>query len=76
MTLEDMGKIVFVTNDGIFCYTRMLFSLRREQAKFQEMVNKVFGDQIEGDMEVYVDNIILKLRKMQMLPIDMRETFE
>lgn len=40
------------------------------------MVHEVFGDQIGRNMEVYVDDIILKSKKAKMLPQDMRETFE
>lgn len=76
MALEDMEKIAFVTKDDIFCYTRMSFWLKNAQAEFQDMVNKVFGDQISRNMEVYVYDIILKSRKVEMLPTNMRETFE
>lgn len=40
---KDMEKISFVTDDGIFYYTRMPFSLKNTGAEFQKMVNKLFG---------------------------------
>lgn len=46
MALEDMEKTAFVTDDGIFCYTRMPFWFKNAQAEFQQMVNNIFGDQI------------------------------
>lgn len=45
---EDMEKMTFVTDDGIFCYTRMP---KNVQAEFQQMVNDVFGDQIGRNIE-------------------------
>lgn len=37
------------------------------------MINEVFGDQISRNIEVYVDDNILKSKKVEMLPQDMRE---
>lgn len=39
------------------------------------MVNEIFRDQIGRHIEVYVDDIILKSRKVNMLSHDVRETF-
>lgn len=75
MALEDMEKTAFVTDDGIFCYTRMPFWFKNAQAEFQQMVNNIFGDQISWNMEVYVDDIIWKSKKVDILPQDIRETF-
>lgn len=38
------------------------------------MVNDIFGDQIGRKMEVYVDDIILKFKKVNMSPQDTSET--
>lgn len=76
MSLEDIEKTAFVENNSIFWYTRMPFGLKNMQAEFQQMVNEIFGDQIGRNMEVYMDDIILKSKKAEMLSQDMRETFE
>lgn len=55
MTAGDMEKTAFVTNDGIFCYTQMPFRLKNVGAEFQQMVNKLFGEEINRNMEVYID---------------------
>lgn len=52
MVLEDMEKTTFVTNDGIFCYTRMPFWLKNAQVEFRQIVKEIFGDQIGRNMEV------------------------
>lgn len=57
-----------MTDDDIFCYTRMTFLLKNAQVEFQQMVNDIFRDQIGRNMEVYVDDIILNSKKVDMLP--------
>lgn len=71
MAPKDMDETVFVTDNGIICYTRIPFRLKNAQVKFQQMVTDVFGDQIGRNMEVYVDDIILMSRNVEMLPQDM-----
>lgn len=45
----------------------MPFGLKIAEAEIQQMVNDVFGDQIGRNMEVYIDDIILKSKKVNML---------
>lgn len=40
------------------------------------MVNKLFGNQINHNMEVYIDDLIIKSKKISDLPVDMIETFQ
>lgn len=40
------------------------------------MVNNIFGNQISRNIEVYVDDIILKSKRVKDLPIDMCETLD
>lgn len=37
------------------------------------MINEVFGFKVSRNIEVYVDDIILKSKKVEILPQDMRE---
>lgn len=75
MAPEDMENTAFVTDNSIFCYTRMPFGLKTVHVEFQEMVNDIFGEQIGRNMEIYVDDIILKSKKVERLPQVMKETF-
>lgn len=70
-----MKKTAFVTDDDIFSYTKMLFGLKNAWAEFQQMVNNLFDAQINHNMEVYIDDLIVKSKKIIDLPIDMIETF-
>lgn len=60
MVAEDMEKNAFVTDDCIFCDTRMPFGLKNTGAEFQQIVNNVLSDQINHNMEVYVDDLLIK----------------
>lgn len=64
-----MEEIIFVTDDGILCYIRMPFRLKNARAKLQHMVNKLFGNQINCNMEVYVDYLIIKSKRPIDLPL-------
>lgn len=63
MAPEDMKKTVIVTDDDIFYYTHMPFGLKNAGAKSTNF-NIIFGIQINRNMEVYVDDLILKSRKI------------
>lgn len=76
MVVENVKKTVFITDEAIFYYTYMPFRLKNVGTKFQQMVNNIFRVQINKNMEVYVDNLILKSKKMSDLQVDMHETFE
>lgn len=47
-------------DEGIYCYKVMPFDQKNMGATYQWLVNKVFKDQIDHNMEVYVDNMIIK----------------
>lgn len=57
---EDMAQTTFVTDDGIYCYTRMPFGLKNVGADFQEGMNKAFESLIGITVEIYADDIIFK----------------
>jgi len=54
----DEDKTAFITDRGIFCYKVMPFGQKNAGATFQQMVNKVFKEQIERTMKVYVDDML------------------
>lgn len=69
MTKEDMPKIAFVTDNGIYCYTQMPFGLKNVVADFQKRMNKAFERLTRKIVEVYVDDIIFKSKKKNLLQI-------
>lgn len=64
---EDMGNTVFVIDDGIYSYTRIPFGLKNVGTDFQEGMNKAFQGLIGKIIEVYVDDIIVKSKKRNLL---------
>ncbi|GKC87997.1 reverse transcriptase domain-containing protein [Tanacetum coccineum] len=62
MAEEDEEKTAFITNQGIFCYTRL--------------VDKAFHGQIGRNLEVYVDDLVIKSRTEDEVVRDIEETFK
>ncbi|KAJ0879700.1 putative nucleotidyltransferase, Ribonuclease H [Helianthus annuus] len=60
MSKEDEEKTAFHTDVGIFCYTKMPFGLRNARATYQRLMDKVFETQIGRNLEVYVDDLVIK----------------
>ena len=56
----DQEKTLFVTSQGLFCYKMMLFSLKNAGATYQRLMNKMFANQIERNVQVYVDDMLVK----------------
>uniref|UniRef100_A0A2N9FKP4 Reverse transcriptase domain-containing protein n=1 Tax=Fagus sylvatica TaxID=28930 RepID=A0A2N9FKP4_FAGSY len=73
---EDQEKTAFITPKGIFCYQVILFRLKNARSMYQRMVTKMFFQQIEKIVEVYVDDMVVKsLREEEHLD-DLRNVFD
>ena len=53
----------------------MPFGLKNAGATYQRLVNKMFHDQIERNVEVYVDNMLIKSKENEDHLADLKETF-
>jgi hypothetical protein len=62
MAEQDEGKTTFYTDFVILCYTNMPFGLKNAGATYQWLVDKVFKEQIGRNLEVYVDDLVIKSR--------------
>ena len=58
--IPDQEHISFITNCGMYCYKVMPFGLKNADATYQWLVNKMFKEQINKTMEVYVDDMLVK----------------
>ncbi|RVW88856.1 Transposon Ty3-G Gag-Pol polyprotein [Vitis vinifera] len=65
MALEDMEKTTFITEWGTYCYRVMPFGLKNAGATYQEVATTLFHDMMHRDVEVYVDDMIVKSRVEQ-----------
>nr|GEW91202.1 reverse transcriptase domain-containing protein [Tanacetum cinerariifolium] len=56
----DEEKTAFHTGQMVYCYTKMPFGLKNAGATYQRLVDKVFDSQIGRNIEVYVDDLVVK----------------
>ncbi|GJT27508.1 reverse transcriptase domain-containing protein [Tanacetum coccineum] len=75
MAKEDEEKTSFITSQGIFCYSKMLFGLKNAGATYQRLVDKAFQKQIGRNLEAYVDDLVIKSCTEQEIIRDVEETF-
>ena len=75
LSTEDCEKITFITPLGIYYYKVMPFGLKNASATYQLMVTKMFKDQIERTMEIYIDDMVVKRKLSQNHLVDLMETF-
>ncbi|RDX83445.1 Retrovirus-related Pol polyprotein, partial [Mucuna pruriens] len=57
---DDEEKTAFITEAGAFCYKVMPFGLKNAGATYQRLMDTIFKEIIGKDMEVYVDNMVVK----------------
>jgi hypothetical protein len=76
MDEADQEKTSFITHRGLYCYKMMPFGLKNAGATYQRLVNKMFRDKIRRNIEVYVDNMLVKSIRAVGHIADLRETFE
>lgn len=75
MAPEDKKKITFITDRWLFYYRGMRFSLKNAGTTYQHLVNKIFKDPIRWNMEVYVDDMLVKSKVVEAHIDDLREAF-
>ena len=75
MAKEDQEKIAFVTNQGLYCYKVMPFGLKNAGAMYQRLVNQMFKKQIGKNVEVYVNDMLVKSKEEEDHLDDLKETF-
>jgi hypothetical protein len=75
LKVEDKDKIAFITPHGVYCYMTMPFGLKNAGATYQRCMQACLKEQIGRNIEVYVEDIIIKMAKADSLLDDLRETF-
>ena len=73
---DDQEKTSFVTIQGLFCYRVMPFGLKNPSPTYQRLINKMFAPQIGRNVQVYVDDMLVKSRREEDHLEDLRETFD
>ena len=75
MVEEDQEKTTFITSQGLYCYRVMPFGLKNVGATYQRLVNQMFSKQIGRNVEVYVDDMLVKRKEEDNHLDDLKETF-
>ena len=72
----DQEKTSFVTSQGLFYYKVMPFSLKNAGATYQRLVNHMFRPQIERNVEIYIDDMLVKSQDEGKHLDDLQKTFD
>ena len=72
----DQEKTSFITSQGLFCYKVMSFGLKNAGVTYQRLMNKMFAHQIGRNVQVYIDDMLVKSRWKDHHLEDLKETFD
>ena len=76
MKEEDQEKTYFVSSQGLFYYKVMPFELKNAGATYQRLINKMFAHQLGRNVQVYVDDMLVKSVRENDHLNDLQETFD
>ena len=76
MAPKDAEKTAFRTTIGNFYYTVMPFGLKNASATYQRTMTAIFHDMIHQELEDYVDDIMVKLKKREEHVQVLKKVFE
>nr|GEV90528.1 reverse transcriptase domain-containing protein [Tanacetum cinerariifolium] len=71
----DEEKTAFHIGQGVYCYTKMPFGLKNAGATYQRLMDKAFAGQVGRNIEVYVDDLVIKTHTEAEMMRDVEETF-
>nr|GEU61092.1 reverse transcriptase domain-containing protein [Tanacetum cinerariifolium] len=71
----DEEKTDFHTGQRVYCYTKMPFDLKNAGATYQRLIDQAFKGQIGRNIEVYVDDFVVKIYTEAEMMRDIEETF-
>jgi hypothetical protein len=75
LKVEDEDKTAFITPHGVYCYMTMPFGLKNAGATYPRCMQACQKEHIGHNIEVYVNDIVIKSTKADSLLDDLRETF-
>ena len=60
----NVEKTTFITLHMLYCYNVMPFGLKNVEATYQRLVTKIFRPLLGEIMEVYIDDMLVKSKKL------------
>jgi hypothetical protein len=76
MSRKDEENTAFITVDGLFCYVSMPYGLKNALPTIVHAMHKTFDDLIRDLVEVYVDDIVVKVKSSASLLDNLALVFE
>ena len=76
LALDDQEKTAFITPVGNYHYKVMPFSLKNAGSTYQRMMTKMFEPQFDKNVEVYIDDMIVKSKLVSKHAMDLTNVFE
>jgi hypothetical protein len=75
MKVEDEEKTAFITPYGVYCYMMMPFTLKNMGATYQRMMQACLKEQIGRNVQVYIDDMVIMIKKGASLIVELHKTF-
>nr|GFB48038.1 reverse transcriptase domain-containing protein [Tanacetum cinerariifolium] len=75
MAESNEEKMAFHTNHEVYCYTKMPFGLKNIGVTYQQLVDKAFDIQVGQNIEVYIDDLVIKSHTEIKMLRDIDETY-
>jgi hypothetical protein len=76
MSRDDEEHTTFIIVDGLFYYVSMPYGLKNALPTFVRAMHNTFGDLIRDLIEVYVDDIIVKIKSCASLLDNLAQVFD
>ena len=76
LAIDDQEKTAFVTLVGNYHYKVMLFGLKNAGSTYQRMMTKMFEPQLSKNVEVYIDDMVVKSKLVSEHLADLTSIFE
>ena len=73
---KDQEKTAFVTSTGNYPYKVMPFSLKNAGSTYQRIMTKMFEPQLDKNIEVYIDDMVVKSKEVLDHVEDLRNILE
>nr|GEZ37810.1 reverse transcriptase domain-containing protein [Tanacetum cinerariifolium] len=76
LAAADEEKMAFHTGQGVYCYTKMPFGLKNAGATYQRLMDKAFESQMGQNIEVYVDDLVVKSHTETEMTAEAKQAFQ
>ena len=75
LALEDQKKTAFVTSTGNYHYKVLPFGLKNAGFTYQRMMTKMFEPQLGKNIEIYINDMVVKSKEVSDHVDDLRKIF-